>query len=152
MNTTGIGQILANLLEADKGGIHLHNVHDAEINAYVVNLSNREITISLQQNNASADIIFTNVFAHYFENELQGSTIFEISENNVSSFLKDNEKILRDRKKFCWPIYYSDISELKQKLETERYIYYAIVSSYGLSGWVLAKKMDMQNMLQLSID
>lgn len=39
---------------------------------------------------------------------------------------------------------YSTINELEEKLMREQYEYFVISSSYGLNGWVLAKKYEIK--------
>lgn len=91
------------------------------------------------------DILFTDVLAHSFENELPGSIIFDICSYEIDSFIEDNTELLTNRKGYCWPMDYSTLDELIIKLTNEKYNYYAITASYGLSGWVLAKHYDVKN-------
>ena len=119
------------------------NVHDNEIISYNVDLYNNKIVFHTKNDNTKitpkVDIVFTSVLAHYFENEIKGSTILDIEKYSIDKFIKDNEMLLKQGKDFCWPIYYDTIEELNEKLLKEQYNYYLISASYGLNGWILAK-------------
>jgi len=119
-------------------------VHDNEILSYQVDLSNHMIILNTEYNNRTVEICFTGVLAHLFENELPGSIILDIGEYPVSLFIEQNQGLLYERKNQCWPIYYKEIDDLNALLVNERYVYYIIYSSYGLSGWILAKKVEIK--------
>ncbi|MMZ68192.1 hypothetical protein D1872_308460 [compost metagenome] len=80
---------------------------------------------------------------HRFEHQLKDSIILDIVESDISHFIKDNLKILEESKNYGWPIRYDSISELEKKITDESYKYIEIMSSYGLSGWVLAKGYEV---------
>lgn len=42
-----------------------------------------------------------------------------------------------------WPVSYDSYDELQIRLIEEKYKYMVISSSYGLSGWVLAKNVEI---------
>ncbi|MGH1284246.1 hypothetical protein [Bacillus toyonensis] len=120
------------------------SVHDNTIISYQVNLEKEEIRIhTLTESGQAVYIIFSNVLAHLFETHLSSSIIFNIDEDSILDFFKENKKLLEEQKGYCWPISYKDIKELEEILIKENYIYYNICSSYGLSGWVLAKKLEI---------
>lgn len=119
-------------------------VHDNEILAYQVDLVRNMITFSTDYKNQTIEIVFNGVMAHLFENELPGSIIFDIEEYPVSLFIEQNRILLNERKNQCWPINYKEIDELFSILVRENYAYYMIYSSYGLSGWILAKNVELK--------
>ncbi|MBD7911526.1 hypothetical protein [Clostridium cibarium] len=125
----------------------MSNIHDNEIISYKVNLKNQKIIIYTEYQKRKitkkTDVIFYDVLVHFFENELPGSTILDIDEHNINQFIRDNSKLLEQRKDSCWPIDYNTIEELTRELLKEQYSYYIISSSYGLNGWVLAKSYEM---------
>lgn len=118
------------------------NIHDNEIISYVVNLKNQEIILHMEYLNKSTDVIFSKVLGHFFENELSGSIMLDITEYSINQFVKDNNELLKQRKNYCWPIDYDYIEQLTEKLQKEQYCYYVISSSYGLGGWILAKNYE----------
>ncbi|MDQ0090334.1 hypothetical protein J2T12_003748 [Paenibacillus anaericanus] len=122
-------------------------VHDNEILSYEINLKQNKIVIHTEYQNfnkiENTSIIFYDVLAHLFETQLSGSIIFEIYNYEIHHFIEENKEILEKQKNYCWPMYYKTINELEEKLMIEQYKYFVISSSYGLSGWVLAKKYEI---------
>lgn len=89
------------------------------------------------------DIVFYDVLAHLFETELSDSILFDIEKYEINQFLKDNNELLLKKKNYGWPMDYRAIEELEEWLMKEQYSYYVISASYGLSGWVLARRMEI---------
>lgn len=120
------------------------SVHDNKIVSYQVNLEKEEIRIhTLTESGNNVYIVFSGVLAHFFETQISNSIIFNIDEYPLLDFFKENKKLLEEQKPYCWPICYENIKELEETLIKENYIYYNICASYGLSGWVLAKKLEI---------
>lgn len=124
-------------------------MHDYEVISYEINLKNEKIKLIAQLPGAKnqAYLKFDGVLAHYFENELSGSIILDVVEETLTNFLSYNKNLLDERKNQAWPMYYKEISQLEEKLKSENLKYYIIGSSYGLGGWVLAKKMIIEDWL-----
>lgn len=122
-------------------------VHDNVILAYEVDLQHDQIILHTTYEGGSTreetNIVFKDVLNHRFEHQLKGSIILDIVESDISHFIKDNLKILEESKNYGWPIRYHSISELEKKITDESYKYIEIMSSYGLSGWVLAKSYEV---------
>ncbi|WP_438350662.1 hypothetical protein ACP8HI_08480 [Paenibacillus sp. FA6] len=122
-------------------------VHDNEILSYEINLKQNKIVIHTEYQNSNkienTNIIFYDVLAHLFETQLPGSIIFDIDNYEIHHFIEENKEILEKQKNYCWPMEYKTINELEEKLMIEQYKYCVISSSYGLSGWVLAKKYEI---------
>lgn len=125
------------------GSDNMSKIHDNEIISYEVDLKNQKIIIHTENPYSelikNADIIFSDVLAHFFKTELSGSIIFDIDKYDIIQFLKDNSDLLKTEKNYGWPIDYNTIEELTERLLKDQYSYYVISSSYGLNGWVLAK-------------
>lgn len=117
--------------------------HDCEIIKYEVDLRERKVSMYVQSikgnDIVSNKLIFLDVIAHCFNDELAGSTILDIELCELHKFIKDNENMLRQRKDYLWPMDYNTIDELEQYLKLNNYSYYCIFSSYGLNGWILSK-------------
>ena len=126
----------------------MSKLHDNEIISYEVNLSSRTITIYTQFKTSDSckgtSMVFYDVLAHFFENELSGSVILEIDEYSIESFIEDNRLLLDNRKNGSWPTYYKTLAEFKEKLINEQYNFYGITPSYGLGGWILAKCYEVR--------
>ena len=117
-------------------------IHDSIIEAYNVNLNDKKINLFIKVDKEENNICFSEVFAHYFENELFGSVILDIRKNNLQEFFVQNGSLLNERKNNCWPIDYNDNDELKNIIENAGYSYYVISSSYGMRGWIIAKNCN----------
>lgn len=124
------------------------NIHDNEIISYVVDFRKSRIiiqTLDSNEDSVTTTIEFTDVLAHMFETQLQGSIIFDISTFEVSRFLKSNKELLEKQKNYGWPIHYEKPEDLLELLQNEKYNYYVISASYGLNGWVIAKGYKVYN-------
>ena len=125
----------------------MESFHDNEIIRYEVNLREREVIIYTQirkdSNTIRFKIVFSNVIAHLFENELSGSIILELRKDSLGDFIRENKEILNRRREFLWPVDYDTFEELQEILLDAGYSYYSIISSYGLCGWILAKTVQV---------
>lgn len=116
------------------------NIHDNEIISYNVNFNKKEIMFETMSSQKKIIIIkFKGVLAHFFETEMPKSILFDIEEFEANKMVEENMELLEKTKAYCWPILYNSINELLEKLKFNKYNYYVISSSFGLSGWVLAK-------------
>lgn len=126
----------------------MQNIHDNEIVSYTVDLQKSKITFQTlggKDNSVPVMIEFIVVLAHRFETQLQGSILLDISQFEISSFVKDNKELLEKQKDSAWPVYYDKIEDLLEYLLHENYNYYVISASYGLNGWVVAKEYNIYN-------
>jgi len=130
----------------------MYDAHDNLIISYEVNLDKEKIIIRTKYNYYLIDLIFSGVLAHYFENEIYGSVIFEITKRDLNEFLKHNSDLLKAKRNYNWPIYYDTTEHLMEILIKEQYSYYMISASYGLRGWVLAKEYRFIQMQDLEND
>ncbi|PAV28916.1 hypothetical protein CIL05_14935 [Virgibacillus profundi] len=120
------------------------SVHDNKIISYNVNLKNKVIKLQTQSEEGKLiNIVFSDVLTHVFEDQLYGSIILDIEKQDLEQFFYKYKDLLEDKKAYCWPIDYNESTELERKLIEEKYAYYIIFASYGLNGWVLAKKLDI---------
>ncbi|SDX18480.1 hypothetical protein [Paenibacillus sp. PDC88] len=121
------------------------SVHDNEIISYEVSLKNRTIIMNTfdYQTESLTKVVFSDVFAHMFETELENSIILDIEKSEISNFVIDHRDVLDKYKNSTWPMDYNTIEELSEKLVTENYNYYEILSSFGLSGWVVARNYEL---------
>lgn len=124
------------------------NIHDNEIVSYEIDLRKSKITFQTldgKEDSVTTTIEFTDVLAHMFETQLQGSIIFDISTFEISRFLKNNKELLEKQKDYGWPIYYEKTEDLLEHLQSKKYNYYVISASYGLNGWIIAKGYKVYN-------
>lgn len=124
----------------------MQSVHDHEIVSYNVDLQNSKIifnTLGGKENLTPATIEFVDVLMHMFETQLKGSVILDISQFEISRFVKSNKELLEHQKDSAWPMYYDKREDLLEYLLHENYNYYVISASYGLNGWVIAKDYNV---------
>lgn len=119
--------------------------HDNKILSYEIHLKDEKIILHTEYTHKDIyqliDFVFTGVFTHFFEGQLPGSIILDISTNDITTFFNNQENIdlLKEKKKYGWPADYESIDDLKQTLVTNDFQYYELSSSYGLNGWIIAK-------------
>ena len=120
----------------------LENIHDNIIIKYSVDFENSKISINtINENGERVDIIFENILTCAFENQQKNSIILDIEERKSKEFINDNIELLK--RDYGWPIEFNNIEELNSTLETQKYNYYIIQSSYGMCGWILATKLQI---------
>jgi hypothetical protein len=89
------------------------------------------------------DVVFSDYLAHAFEDEMTYNIIFDIEECPVNRFAEIERELLKARKNRCWPVAYETETELINYLQSNQYKAFEVNSSIGLSGWVLAKQMEI---------
>lgn len=119
------------------------SVHDCEIQSYEVSIENATIIL---HTNYDVTIIFHNVLTHHFEDVCYQNVIFDIEETNPEDFFKEYRSLLKSKKNYCWPIPYEHESELKSYLRNNSYIVYNIYPSIGLTGFVIAKSIEIKSL------
>ncbi|MDN8592644.1 hypothetical protein Q0V21_28385 [Paenibacillus sp. 11B] len=123
------------------------SVHDNIILSYEVDLENERIRMRTRSYHSDlsedTDILFSDVLAHSFDTPMQGSIIFDINDVGLDHFINYNRDLLEKERGQGWAISYKTDEELESKLIEGEYLYLVITSSYGLSGWVLAKKVEL---------
>ena len=65
--------------------------------------------------------------------------ILDIYECEINRFVQDNHEELTKMEGYCWLVDYDTEQELIAFLTGNEYKYIKIESSYGMSGWILAK-------------
>lgn len=120
-------------------------MHDYIINSYNVDIKNKTVEIYAEDADEKylARFTATGVLTHSFQAILDYNIILDIEERDVRDFIEGNIEELNKMKKYNWPIYYRDIQELKEYLLVNGYKYIMIASSFGMSGWILAKKYEI---------
>ena len=116
-------------------------VHDNRITGYSVNIEERSLIIHTchEDRNILTDIIFTDVMTHSFDCVMPDSIILDLTERSIVDFVDDNLDQLLELQPFGWPVFYRSMTELEDLLAAENFHYFALSSSYGMFGWVLAK-------------
>jgi hypothetical protein len=122
---------------------YINYIHDYEIDGYSVDFKESRIVIDVSLESKQKKIIFSGVFAYKFDNEMPYSIIFDLEEKPVDSFFVGNKDLLDRTKRKIWPVRYSTLEDLKDKIIQADVHYFVLGSSYGLSGWVLSEKIEI---------
>jgi len=127
----------------------VRSVHDNNIFAYTVDCENRRLTLHTVSHRGEApaytDIVFEDVVAHKFENVLSGNIILCIDEVAAKTIVGCEAALFAESWKYGWPPieYNGGPDVLISALQNQGILGFEISSSYGLSGWVLAKRCDV---------
>lgn len=125
------------------------SVHDSTVYAYSVLCEQRRIILHTEYRHGEAeeytDVIFLGVVAHHFESVLAGNILFGIEQVEVDRIVQEWAGLFAAEKNYGWPdlIRYADPAELISVLRQRRILGWEVSSSLGLSGWVMAEKMDI---------
>ncbi|MGD6796285.1 hypothetical protein [Metabacillus indicus] len=120
----------------------MFTIHDSKILAYQVDFEKLHIEIkAVDEKGNKAKLLFVDVFAYYFEDQLPGSILFDITEGDIKDFAEDHKELLKKSKDYGWPMDYRNVKELTDHIKKKGYTYYIVEASYGLNGWILARGM-----------
>jgi hypothetical protein len=128
----------------------LHAIHDSLLVGYSVNSETRDLILSLQPHQGSTPSPFTVVFhgtmAHRFEWPLLPAILFGITPVNVDSMLMETWPFIERGFRACgWPGPWADtLANAQNFARTAVLQAFEVDSSYGLSGWVLARDMEIR--------
>lgn len=123
------------------------SIHDNHILSYEVDFQNETLvmrTIDPYNENAKIiDVIFSGYLAHFFTDVQKVNILSEIDEYPLNKFLERKSGYLEDVKGYAWPVMCDTEKELLDYLQESNYKPFLVGSSWGLSGWVLCKKMEI---------
>ena len=111
-------------------------LHDRELLSYVVNFKSNLIQLNFD-NNITLD--FKNMFIYKFNDEIKGSIILDIVEEDIENFFLDNADYILENNNYGASIFYATPEELKKYIIDNNLNYYKIYASYGFNGWVLCE-------------
>ena len=123
------------------------SVHDNSVVAYEVLAKEKKIVLHTEcldrESHEFTDIVFEEVLAYDFENDLFGTIIFDVKEVDLSVLLKEKAAMFEGGWRHGWPRGWErdkeDIEVFVRRLEMRAF---ELSSSYGMSGWVLARRMS----------
>ena len=122
-------------------------VHDNIIMSYNVDFETETLTMKtlyhVEEVFEKTDVIFTGYLAHDFNYEMKSSIIFDVEEYPLNLFLEHQDKLLKEKKNYGWPILYKTQDEFVKFFQTHGYKVFDVSSSYGLCGFVFAKYMNI---------
>ena len=122
------------------------SVHDHHLVAYTVLAEEQKIVLYTEFKNRqppeSTEIVFEDVLAYHFQNDLFGNIIFDIEEVDLANLVGVHAAMFEAGWKFGWPRGWD-----KRKETIEAFVHgldmrgFQITASYGMSGWIIAKRM-----------
>ena len=124
------------------------SVHDNIVFGYSVDCAGRRLVLHTVFRDREpveyTDIVFHEVFAHRFEHVLEGNILFDVSEVDVASFVQGEADMFAESWRYGWPPfgYDGNLSQLVRSMQAASARAFAVSSSYGLSGWVVARSSE----------
>jgi hypothetical protein len=125
----------------------LPTLHDDYLISYEVNCEARQIRLSARhpagdQECRNRAILFNGVEGYHFENDAFGNIIFSLAEVSVDQILSRFGSQIAESYRLAgapgqWA---ADLASAPQVLTAKGVQGFLLTSSYGLSGWVLAKE------------
>jgi len=122
------------------------SAHDNHIVSYTVLAKEKRIVLQTefrdQEPHEFTDVVFEEVLAYDFEHDLFGTIIHNVEEVDLATLLKEKAAMFEEGWRYGWPRGWE-----KEKEEIEAFVRrlemraFELSSSYGMSGWVLAKRM-----------
>ena len=128
----------------------MRSIHDNNVYSYIVDCESKRIILHTSYRNAEphefTDAVFTDVVAHYFEYVLPGNILFAIEEVDLDAVLVENSELFENSWRYGWPNqdYKGDLDRLANWLRGHSVKGFKLQSSYGLSGWVLAREYELR--------
>jgi hypothetical protein len=129
----------------------LPSLHDAYLVSYEVDCENRQIRLCARREGEKKKritdvIIFGGVEGYQFKNDAFGNIIFSLNETPVERLLDQYGAEIEESYQFTgipgsWA---ANLVTATQVLTAKGVQGYILSSSYGLSGWVLAKQIFVE--------
>ncbi|MGX7149048.1 hypothetical protein [Enterococcus ureasiticus] len=121
----------------------MNSLHDYEILNYNINFKNSLLTMDVTNEDSNKRIEFVGAIAHQFSDEIPYSIILDLDELDMKHFFSSNKDLLEEKKNSGWPLICSSVEELEKMLQESDIRYYVLYSSYGMTGWVLAERVEI---------
>jgi hypothetical protein len=125
----------------------LPSFHDDYLISYEVNCEARRIRLSVRRPEWKTElgvriIVFNGVEGYRFENDAFGNIIFSLEAVSIESFLSEYCPEIRESYRLAgapgpWA---ADLDSAYDVLAAKGVQAFVLSSSYGLSGWILAKE------------
>jgi hypothetical protein len=125
------------------------SIHDNQVVSYEVNGASQRIVLHTRYGEPEllefTDVIFDGVLAYYFEHDNFGNILFGVQEVLVTQLVEDNRSLFEEGSKYAWPGSWNESPEASiDHFESNGGTGFEISSSYGLSGWVIAKSCRLE--------
>jgi hypothetical protein len=130
-----------------KLGSLMSSLHDSLLTGYTVDGAVRTIVLRTephQGDGTAAEVKFSGVVAYHFEGDCLQNIIFDITEVPAESIVGDGRAVEERARQFGWPRGWEPGREdLAQFLRRQGCRCFELSSSYGMSGWIAAREMDV---------
>jgi len=130
---------------ARSGVVSEQYVHDSLVYAVLVECERRIVTLFTAyphwEPTELTDVVFTGVLAHHFRHVLEGNILDEIVAVEVNAFVGEHAGDFDRASKWGWPPDYTAADAFRESLRVGGFQPYEISSSYGMSGWVIARSL-----------
>jgi len=128
----------------------IKSVHDNFIVSYEVKCEGREIRMETEYRDRGdpferTTIVFGSVEAYDFKHDCLGNIIFDLEEVTAESILEARLADFQEGHRLSgWPRFWRhSLDEVRRYLSENGVRGYELSTSYGMSGWVLAREMEM---------
>jgi hypothetical protein len=92
----------------------------------------------------TAKVVFSGVAGYCFVDDLGSNILYSISESPLDTFLAEHARQFEQRQKWGWPLFWKGTVDATFKFLNEaKALCFEVSSSYGLEGWVLATRVDV---------
>jgi hypothetical protein len=125
----------------------MESLHDHYISGYHVNGRARSLQLEIarpeddQESVVSLHLTFGDVEGYLLEHDLAVNIIFAVEEQPLAEFLQDNAALFAVESKWGWPLFWQgSVEKTADSLSNLGARAWVISTSYGLSGWVVARK------------
>ncbi len=128
----------------------LPSFHDNHLTAYEVNCETREITLRVRrpegaEEQLSRTIVFNGVEGYHFKDDALGNIIYALQEISVDELISDYGRDIAEshRRAGAPGSWAANLASAAQVLTAKGVKGFVLSSSYGLSGWVLAREASV---------
>ena len=129
----------------------LPSFHDDFLVGYEVDCEGREIKLhikpaaSVAQQARCSTVLFTGVEGYRFENDAFGNIIFDLETVDLAGFVSEYGSELAESFRVAGALgtWVSDLDGAPRRLSEQGIQAFVLSSSYGLSGWVLAREASV---------
>ena len=130
-----------------KEQFYMNSIHDHSIYYIEIQCGIGEIIFHTHLVNAEEpeekEVRFIGVIGHNFMNVLEGNIIFDITKEKPDQFFNNHESDLQEYQKFGLRLNCSNTEYFLNSLNLNGVSIFCINSSYGMSGWIIAKEMKI---------
>jgi hypothetical protein len=125
------------------------SIHDNRIVSYEVDGERERIVFHTRFEETEpfekTDLIFDKVFAYHLEHDNFGNIIYGVEEISLSGLLTSQRPVFERGQKYGWPGPWNGSPESSlEHLEADGAKAFQISSSYGLTGWVIARSCHVE--------